>query len=597
MHTQRRFPLLAFCVLLFSTWLIYGLRVLTHPTDFPTISGADGAYYTLRLKTALQGDSVISCPFDPHLKSFSTFIPSFMEASWASVLKFFVGTDVKTAITVTYLTLPVFIYSLLTLFLHLIFGNGWLALILAYWGMLEDGIYFWKPFSLGTIDLSEPLPYFRYANPQLFQIPFILAFGSFFYLVQIHEKKKERLKADSQSWLVLLVTCAIGLLFYVQIYYATYFFVFLVTFGALCVYRNNWVLARIVIVVSFGALLIGTPEIVRGMNLLVAPGILDIVHRIGLLIRNRMPYFLLHKGFLFTFVLYQYVYWNRWNTRWKVLSSAMVAGYFCLNQSVVTGLSSHDHHYFRPLMVPYVFVVADMIQSMFRRWPHWFQNKKLIILCGIIFCTVLSLKSAWFVMQLVGRNARSDLGSHYQVNLKETIERIKEIPDRNRSLLLSDPDYTYVFEIFADIPVFIDEYFYHCITSDEELFRRWAILGKTYGWNKAHVNKLLRTFVDEANVSFWLYGLPSSYQGARNSYRPQDQDLRVDTWIEAYDRSSLTDMLKFEILQESPPTYLLESRHFSADLKGLGSVFEAKLVFEVPAEGTRLWRLLPKFKP
>lgn len=592
MNRHRKFIFSAFFLLLAATITLYGMTSLVPRSKggFPVVSGSDGAYYTLRLKTALEGDPVISCPFDPHLRSFSTFIPSFMENTWASVLRPFVGTDISLAMTITYLTLPAVLFVLLVGFLYLIFSNGWLALILGFWGVLEGGTYFWKPFLLGIPDPSEPLPYFRYANPMLFQIPYLLAFGGLLHLFQTQEKRGQH---GPHPWLTLGVIGTGGLLFYVQVYYSVIFMTTLGIFAAISAFRNSWNRVRLILVVIFGALIIGAPELIQGINLLVAPGILDVVHRIGCLIRSRNPYFMLHKGLIITFVVYQILCWKRWTPRWKILTSSMLAGYGCLNQSIITGLSSHDHHYFRPLMVTYIFVVADIFVHVFQLWPKILLRRRLLIVSGCLVCILISAKAAYLNLNIIHHKFQPGVRALRATQFKETVAAIQNIPAEEKGAILANPDYTYIIEILGNARVFIDEYFYHCITSDDLLFRRWALLRKIYGWNQTTLTSFLRDFVDKSNLNYWLYGLPATYLGQKNSYTAEEKDRRIDEWAAAYKNASATELLKFEMLQGTAPRYVLASPHYEPDLALLQKSFKMHLVFESTEEKTKLWRLDP----
>ncbi len=554
---------------------------------FPILSGADGAYYALRLKTALEGDVVISCPFDPSLRSSQTFIPNLMESTWANLIRPWVGTDMSLAMAVTYTVLPVCIFLLFIFFLNLVFQDLALAGWVSFWGVLDPSIYYWKPFLVSQVDPSEPLAYFRYANPMLFQIPFIVAFGSAFHYLLVNRKKMENLL----SWQVgLTLVCTGGLLFYVQVFYATFFFGLMVIYSLISALKGKWQSALATALIVVGMTIIGFPEIFKNLSLFVSPIVPEVIYRIGCLVKHRHPYFLFHKGLIGTFIFYQFISWRHWNVRWKFLTASMIAGFVCLNQNLITGLTSQDQHYFRALMVPYVFTMTDI----WLRLQDKIKNEriklilKVCVMTAIVFCF---FRGGFKVIKLIQEVPRNADGEYVSRRILKTVQLVKEKVQDPEGLVLANPTFTYDLEILSNVHVYIDDYFYHCIISDDLLFKRWLMLGKSFGWSRDQVSQRLNDFIHSTQLPYWFFGLPNSYTGVRNEYTDENKQSRIQQWLDAYMQSDFAELLQFENKIRSLPRYLLETPGFKANLDLLQKYFILRSLGEVPEEHTRLWEL------
>ena len=556
---------------------------------FPVVSSIDGAYYFLRLKTALQGDPIISCPFDANLKSSQTFIPSMMEDLWAAAIRPFTGTNIRSAIIITYIVLPASLFCLLVFFLTLVFHQPALAILVGFWGMTSGAVLYWKPFLFFTsIPLDEPLPYFRYANPMLLQIPFLLTFGTSFYYFNSIEKRGV---GHVPNWLFGAVFGLVGLLFYVQMFYAVYFMVTLFIFILL----SGWHGKRSVLQLGMGVLLagglLGLPELIKNVHILSTPGVFEVVHRIGCLVENQTPYYLFHKGLWTTFLVYQVLSWKHWNLRWAFLTASMIGGYVCLNQTAISGLSSHDHHYFRPMMISYVFVVMDCLVRFFEQYPKTTGRRLVVVSASALVVLILTVNASLALVSSVRTQGAPPQSPLEKPGLQQTLAHIKKLPDSDKNLMLADPTLTYFLEILGDATVYINQYFYHCIMPDEALFSRWALLGKFRGWTQRDVTLMLDDFIKKLSVTFWLYGLPEQYTGPKNRYSEEDLQKRAEVWASTYTSRKIEDLILEKRFKGALPNTALITPQFPLKLELLQKFFRMKLLFQVPEEGTQLWKL------
>jgi len=594
-RTLREYKLL-FVVLFIIVFSIYALSpFLAHLNGrFPFLSGADGEFYVLRLKSALLGDSTLSCPFDPHLKSELTFVTSKMEYLWASLLKLFIGQNIHLAVVLTYLVLPGLVFVLLVYTIHKLFVRPFLALILGFFGVVDGSVYYWKLFSAGSVEIVEPLPYFRFANPMLFIIPFILAFAGFFYIVIQNAKRDTYVYLGSKGHFTLFVIFLGGFLFYDQIFYALYFVMTLGVFALLCAIQGKRKQFDLTAIVLLGVLLVGLPSLIESIDLVSTPGMLDVLNRVGLLVSTPQAYFTFHKGLIFTFVAYQFACWNERNIRWKFLTAAMIAGYLCLNQSFVTGVSNHDQHYFRPLMITYLFVLADFLTRVSEWVPHWIQNRYFKWPAAVVIICLVSGFGAWRVFQLADQSFAKDSYSLSSNRFEKTLATLKGMPVDEKGIILADPALTYPIEVITDHWSYIHPYYYECIVPDDLLFKRWSFLGKVFGWDHQEVSAFLTKFIKDSSLPYWLFGLPASFAGEKNKYNSLSLELRKKVWTESYDSITLKDVVEEQHKTGVVPRYLLKSPGYEPDFKVLKPLFSWKLLFEVPEERTSLWAITPR---
>ncbi len=313
------------------------------------------------------------------------------------------------------------------------------------------------------------------------------------------------------------------------------------------------------------------------------------------MIKNENPYFMYHKGLIFTFLIYQILCWKSWNTKWAFLTSSMIAGYLCLNQTLITHLSNHDHHYFRPMMILYVFLVADSLIRIGKKLSFSVARANQMVYFGIFLCLGYTAKASFLTMKYINQEQTSESNILNNFNLKNTVTFLQQIPKKEIGLILIDPKLTYVVELMTDFPVFINEYFYHCITSDDQLFRRWALLGKFYHWNQNSISLLLRNLIENSNVFLWFYGLPQSYMGPKNNYLLEVQNLKIKAWMNAYEQVDIQDLLRQEDSRGTLPKFAISSAHHELDLETVQTYFKITLLKEFPLEHTKIWSLQPRF--
>ena len=544
---------------------------------FPWVSGGDGAFYALRLKAALEGDRVLSCVQDPSLARKTMLSQQLIEVAWASLLRPFVGNDVGAAIKVTYCLLPLILFWLYFLFLRISFGKTPLLSVLALWALLEPGTYGWKPLSF-DLYFAEPFPYSRFVNPLLFQVFFVGALCAVADLA--------RRTGPIRSWIILLTGLCIGMLFYTPVYDCEILGVTLFLFACISAVKGEPRKAIPVLSAALIGLAIGSPVVLNALRVAKTPELLELLHRSGMVVSNHHPYFLFHKAFWATFISYQLFYWRRpkdW--LWQLGTAGMLAGYLCLNQNIITGLSSQDHHFFRPMMAIYVFVVADIGTKI---WPAlcekigaWGRVGLPIALCALITC-----KAAWTNMET--SNAAETKWGFLQAGgtFEQTVHEMAKVPPEFRGLMLEDQNLSYLTAVRSGIPIYVNDYLSICAISDQQVFFRWSLYMKSFGRSPVEVEDFLTRFIRASNLPWWLYGMPDTYLGPRDRYSDKIYADRARSWVTAYSSLSVSDLLK-QVNQM--PRLILESPGYRLDQSGFGSFVRLKILFEVPQEGTRLW--------
>jgi hypothetical protein len=333
-------------------------------------------------------------------------------------------------------------------------------------------------------------------------------------------------------------------------------------------------------------LAIGSPILINSLAAAKIPVLLEAAHRVGCLIRNYHPYFLFHKGFLATFISYQLLYWRRhkgW--QWQLGTAGMLAGYLCLNQNLITGLSNQDHHFFRPMMAVYVFVASDVgtwvWQSVSERMGSLGRAAVPFALCTLMIC-----KATWTIVET--SNAAETKWGYLQAGgaFEQTVHELAKVPPDFRGLMLEDPRLSDLTAVRSGIPIYVNNYLPICAISDEQLFFRWALLMKAFGRSLADIQTFLTRFSGTTNLPWWLYGMPDSYQGPTDQFTPEIYAERKSSWLSTYSSLSVADLVK---RVNRMPSLILESPGFRLDQSAMGSVVHLKMLFEVPQEGTRLW--------
>jgi hypothetical protein len=454
---------------------------------------------------------------------------------------------------------------------------------MALWAMLESATYSWKPLSF-AFEPSEPFPYVRYANPMLMQVAFLLA------LLALSKSVLKPARAGLAGF--ALAAAAMATTFYTQVFYWSLLGALIAVFCALSLIQGVRRQAAVAAGLGAAALLLGLPALVQGFGATRSPDMLDAIHRVGYMIRNRVPHFAFHKALLVTFVAYQLACWRNRDAKWRLGTAGMIAGYLCLNQNALTGISNQDHHYFRPMMAIYLFVAADFVARIAERARRTAFARAVPAL-GLLLVFGVLAKSAW-IATAWSREAGplASMGS-----LSQTMKALREIRPSERGPILADPQLAYALALSGDSSPYVFEYMHHCILPDHRLFLRWAVLFKSRGLTPSQHRGWLERFAGTTTLPWWLYGLPENYSYPKDSYSAEGFRHRIDASASAYAARPLEAFAAEGARSNDLPRYALETPSFALDLEALRSAFEVRLERELPAEGTRLWSLVPKARP
>lgn len=541
-------------------------------SHFPAVPHRDEAHYLIRLKAALAGDSTLSCPLDPALGNQRTFIPSSLERAWAQVLRPFVGTDAAAAFKASYFVLPALAFAAMAALLALLTRNFAVGFGVAAWGMLEHGTYYWKPMLFAERDLV--LPFLRFLNPMALIVPLLVAL---YALVRAERSK-------GAAWL-LIGAITMGSLFFTQVFYWSWFV------GTLCVaavialaQRDRSGAWRLGALAALGTVFAGI-EVWRSLALRADPLVSEVLHRLALSLSSHKAHFLFHKGLIVTFVLYQWACRKRRDQAWRLLTAGMIAGYLLLNQPLLTGVSSQEHHYFRPLNVLFIVVVADLLGRYWNKRVAVAFSALALVACGMAAYRVRTLAADTELAGSYGKSA---------AEIERTLARMRELSKENGGTVLVDAAYAYAIALRTGLPVYIENYTFHCMISDAELFARWGLLQRAQGRSAAEYGRVLESIVNH-ELPWWIHGVPSDFKGRKDRNWREDKALLAQAVAGRYNERSIESFAS-ELLRSGAglPKLALSGPAGQLDEHELRRAFSLELLAEVPQERTRLWKLAPK---
>ncbi len=560
---------------------------------FPVVASGDGAFYAWRIQTALKGvDPNLSCAEDASLRGPVTWMPWVEDQLWTSLLRPFCGTDLTRALNLTYAVLPALIFVLLVTMLNALTANFNLSLLVAFAGMTMPGFYFWKPFlppgRLATLPWFDSLPFFRFANPLLRSVTTIAALGGIFTWLRRIESGSPPGKRMTALTAVLL-----SLPFYSQVFYWSQLMGTLGLYAALSFARGERKIAGKLMILMSAALALGCPQLIRSLGASSDSLVLESLHRVGLMLKIRQPYFLWHAGILGTFVLYQLIAWKRRDWRWKFCTSTMVCGWLVLNQNLVTGIYNQEHHYFRPLTVIYICVIGDLTARLIERWRRRESAGRYTAPAFAATLAALLLHGA-AMSNRVAQGAAAPRELLASANrIPRTLAYLKQVPTAAGLAALVDPDLAYVVGVGSGLSVYVYDYTHQCIIPDDELFDRWALLGRAFGFRSADFARV-RDLALPGNLPWWLFGLPATYAGARDRNQVEDRVAMLGAWNLAYDSSKLDDLVAKLRARRGLPGILIESPGFALDRAALEKHFRLEPLISVPEEQTAVWRLISR---
>ncbi len=204
--------------------------------------------------------------------------------------------------------------------------------------------------------------------------PYLSSLAFFAYLILC----ARALKAPSLGK-SLFAGVALGVLFYVYSYAATFALIFNAFLFLIFAFKKDWRLVKRIFLISGLGILIGAYNILRFMTFMNSPAGQQFSYFYRAVYENRFAYSKLGPLILVLFGIFAYK--KRGDKNWPILYALLLAGWFSINQQVITGLSIRAEHYLWYYTVP-----ALIIASSYVLWS--FITTKRVRL--IIFCLAIT---------------------------------------------------------------------------------------------------------------------------------------------------------------------------------------------------------------
>lgn len=571
---------------------VYPFFASNTSSDFPAtlpgfVGNYDGTFYLLRLKSVLAGDTQLSCVIDPHLANSESIYPNTLEVLWGGILKIFLETDIISAAKATYFFLPSIIFLLFFLGFYSLSRSFLLSLGFALWASIEPGAYYWKPI---TFVRTDPLLYFRYANPLLISIPMILTLVLMFELFRPIKTELKKLTLLLCASLLSFSSLFLSIAYYWSLLCVGIGFYFMLSL----IQKDR---RQVFISGTFVALglFLGIREVMAISQFFSDPLSAEVMNRIGVKSISTGPEFLLHKSMIFTFIIYQIVCWKSHDWKWRFFTSFTCAGWLVLNQDLITGEDAEFFHYFRPLGVIYAFILFDIVHRILTRVKERLHYPNLRWV-GVILCVLIILRG-FNGAEKIKKDTEEPTSFAYKVHhLDKTLHFLKNLSDQNRGALLMDPDLSLPISLKTSLPIYVVPLIFNCLISDSELFARWGIFFRAYGRSNAEYTSFINTFVEEATLPSWNFGLPQSYKGQKRAHGIASLKPKATACIDSYSKRSMVSFVNDVQIKHGLPRLALSSPSFELDLDALQTSFQVDLLKEVPDEKTKVWLLTPKPK-
>lgn len=559
----------------------------------------DEVCYAAKVQEAIDGHWRTASPYAWEHKSAGSLTPWGGPAFLAALARL-TNSSMDSVVILTRFVAPAISALLLAAILLQLTGSpGW-SVVGTSLILLEPGAYYYKPlYYLTSFAVGFPQPvelrllYARFINPLLLIIPFLIAFRCLIPCV-----------VRPRAATAVAAGLAIGLNFYVEPYYATYLLAWVAV--ALLLYLRDPMVRRTLALVLLVAALTASPAFVQNAQKFQGVG-LEVVTRYGGGLHTRSSAFLLHKGVILTMLVFALCYRGPTHV-YRLLLSAMLAGFVLLNQQLLTGREILNYHYnYVNAMVSLCGLVAvahDRLKFAAQRISglrpeRWVRFAGATVLVWLV-ANGLVLQSRFYDAHMrPSARTEDQFPSNRRDRFERTIAWINSSAPKD-AVFLADPLVAFVIPVYTHANAFLDPDLYDDATaamSDEELFERYMIHMKMRGMTPAEVFDMVKAPPYVPFLS-WKFGrtlaMKSKYQfdQAESFEEILTSNALAHDYVAAFSEFS-GEMVKqglknyrldYLVLSEADKRFQHTARSYFAD----GSLEE---VTAIPEEGVQVFAL------
>lgn len=455
----------------------------------------DEPYYAARVVRFLQGRFWIGDQWSYELRDFPNLIPPLPEWVIGSLAKV-LGLKAGGAVVLSRVIFPPLTVTLLAFALRLAGLPMFLASVSAFILVCDPGVFYYKIFIHAFMPLSEH-PFNRFSNPifgmSLFFLGWLLAYRA---LLNNKFDKKTTIAAG----------VALGLLFYVSIYYWTHLALSILLCVLFVRHPARW---KILSVGALTAFVVSIPYCLHALRMRSHPEYQWIAWRIGLLIKDRGEYLLQHKAMLAATVLCLPL-WFTGRKEHKYWLLGIMGGAVCYFSTLVTHISLQNFHWqytLAPMTVAGVLILIGVVSGK--------RNHRLTIALGLIAMVaslISAARSTYSEFQLVERSPKSQHGAS-DFEYREAWKWLEQnaAPD---SVVLSSAKIQFFVPVRSGLRAWMVAATEP--VSFEEMLARWQLLWFCSSASEAELTEIL---VPQGSVSVpqWIFGLTRAQKLALDS--------------------------------------------------------------------------------